>query len=272
MMLNTALLDTVTTHLGVRRGAADLPTLGALLDAYTRTVPWESASRIVRRMTVSDAAACPRLPEEFWERAVRDGTGGTCFETNYAFAALLNAWGYDTTLTINDMNQTRGCHTAIVVRLEGTRWLIDPGFAVHAPLRLDDTEGTRAEHPVMTYSATPELDARFRIERAPHPAPYCYTLIAHPVDDADYRAATVRDYEPGGLFLDKVVINKVVEGMLWRFNSAERPWCLEQFVGGEPRRFMLGETAEAAALQLGAHFRMPASTLAAALVATATPG
>ncbi len=271
-MLNASLVDTVTTHLGVRRGAADLAALGALLDAYTRTVPWESASRIVRRMALSDAAACPRLPEEFWERAVRDGTGGTCFETNYAFAALLNALGYHTTLTINDMNETRGCHTAIVVHLEGARWLIDPGFAVHAPLRLDDAEVTRAEHPVMTYSARPEPHARFRIERTPHPAPYCYTLIAHPVDDAAYRAATIRDYEPGGLFLDKVVINKVVEGWLWRFNSAERPWCLEQFVGGEPRRFTLGETPEAAAEQIGAHFRMPAGILAEALVATAASG
>lgn len=269
MMLNSSLVDTVTKHLGVRTVAVDLTTLTLLLDAYTRTVPWESASRIVRRMAMSDAAECPRLPEEFWERAVRDGTGGTCFETNYAFAALLNALGYDTTLTINDMNRTQGCHTAIVVHLEGTRWLVDPGFAVHAPLKLDDAEATRAEHPVMTYSARPEPGSRFRIERAPHPAPYCYTLIAQAVDDAAYHAATIRDYEPGGLFLDKVVINKVMAGTLWRFNSAEHPWRMEQFVGGELRSFLLGETPAAAALQLGAHFGMPADMLAAALIATA---
>ncbi|MCY3780142.1 MAG: hypothetical protein OXG78_07535, partial [Chloroflexi bacterium] len=44
----------------------------------------------------------------------------------------------------------------------------------------------------------------------------------------------------GGQFLNEVVIRKVLNNQLWRFNSNERPLRLQQFVAGERHDHRLG--------------------------------
>ena len=66
-------------------------------------MPWESASRIVRRARHTESADCVLLGAEFWESHFALGTGGTCYESNYAFFGLLRRIGFEGYLTINDM-------------------------------------------------------------------------------------------------------------------------------------------------------------------------
>jgi arylamine N-acetyltransferase len=231
--LSPALTEKVLAYLGVTPGAPDCDLLARLLAGYVRTVPWESASRIARRARVADTEACPRWPEEFWESAIALGTGGTCFESNLAFSSLLWSLGYRGYLTINDMKQTRGCHTATVVELEGERWLADAGFPVYVPLRLDHTAPVRRTSAFHTYTLTPQSSGRIDLTRDRHPVTYCFTLNDEPVPDAAYRAATTADYGPGGLFLDRVIIHKVIEGAPWRYTNEGHPPCFESYPDGE---------------------------------------
>jgi arylamine N-acetyltransferase len=220
------------SHLEITPAAAGRETLAALLDAYVRHVPWESASRIAKRAATQDTRACPRWPDEFWRDASQYGTGGTCFESNYAFFSLLRTLGYEGYLTINDMKATTGCHTAIIIRLDGERLLVDAGFPVHCLIALDehtDTRGTSADE---SYTLHPEGDHRFTLTRDLHPAPYCFTLIDHPISDHDYRAATTADYGDNGLFLDQVIVTRVVGDRIWRFANREQPERLASFKGG----------------------------------------
>ncbi len=46
---------------------------------------------------------------------------------------------------------------------------------------------------------------------------------------AAYQAAVERDYEKTGYFLDRVILVKIIDDRLWRFNSAEKPYKLEAF-------------------------------------------
>ena len=136
--LPAGLTQRVMLHFGL---PTDLPpnlnTLRRLLERYTRTVPWESASRIARRAQRTDAADCALLGEAFWESHFALGSGGTCYESNYAFFALLRRIGYDGYLTINDMGSAIGCHSAIVILLHGRKYLVDVGLPLYAivPLR-----------------------------------------------------------------------------------------------------------------------------------------
>ena len=249
-------------HLGMEAGAPDLRTLDALLGAYTRRVPWESASRIAKRARTRKLTDRPRWPEEFWTDAATHGTGGTCFESNYAFFGLLRSLGFEGYLTVNNMGETTGCHTAIVVRLEGARWLVDAGFPVYTPLQLLGDAPIEGWSPYQTYTLEPLPDRRYELWRAPHPSPYCFTLLDRPVPDADYRAATTRDYGRGGLFLDQVIVTKVVDGQIWRFASRERPYQLVTFHGGERTDHPIdGDVAET----VGRHFRIDAEIVWTAL-------
>lgn len=241
----------------------DLPGLARLVDAYVRHIPWESASRIVRHGKEATPVQA-RDPEEFWCDTMADGTGGTCFESNDAFFALLRSLGFDGHLTINDMGDTCACHTATIIEVDDQRFLVDVGLPLYAIIPLDQTHATSATSAFHTYTATPTGDSRWEITRTNHPRVSCFTLIGNRVPTLEYRDAATRDYGPGGLFLDRVVITRIVNGSQWRFSSGERPWCLERFEQGQRFTNEL-ENVDDPPARIAAHFDMRLSIIRNAL-------
>lgn len=261
----------VLDYLGVAAAPPSAALLDALVAAYVRRVPWESASRIVRRATCTDTAGCPRWPVVFWRDAIQHGTGGTCFESNYAFFWLLKELGYQGYLTINDMGDVRGCHAALVIDCDGGRYLVDVGMPLYLPVALDavsPVQRTTAHH---TYTVTPAGNDRFIVTRDRHPRPDCYTLVDRPVSDAAYRAATTADYGSDGLFLDRVIVNRIVDGVIWRFSGGDAPYHLEAFDRGDKTYHLLGHEVETAAQQVAARFGLSEALLAEALHRTHRP-
>jgi arylamine N-acetyltransferase len=257
------LADAVLDHLGVPAARHDRGWLDALVQRYGERVPWESASRITRAARLPPDER-PLLPEAFWERALRDGTGGTCFESNAALSALLAALEFDGALTVNDMHDTRGCHTALVVRLREERLLVDVGYPIHAALPLR-AEATSRDTPWFRYLATPSGTGRFTIENHPHPSPYLFDLVDEPVSPDDYVAALRADHGPGGLFLDRVVIRRIVDGRVWRFDSQAAPWHLECFQDGRRVDHPLPAVTADAAAHIAGHFGLPRDVVGTAL-------
>ncbi len=260
--LSPTLQSDVMDYLGVAAAEPALALLTALVSAYTRRVPWESASRIVRYAEVPDVDQRPRGAQGFWEQALAQGTGGTCFESNWACAALLRGLGFACDLTINNMHEHVGCHTALVVHLDGQDWLVDMGYPLYVPVRIDATQTTTAASPQMGYTLTPAGPQRYTVEQQPHPKPYAFTLDTTPVDSRPYWRATCADYDSQGLFLNRVIIHKIVDERTWRFDSQEQPYCLQTFEHGTRTDHALAADPSA---QLSAHFGMARSIIAKAL-------
>lgn len=223
---------TALAHLGIAPAAPDLSLLRALLAAYARRVPWESASRIARRAHAQKPEDAANWPDTFWEGVVRDGTGGTCFESNYAFFAVLRDLGFEGYLTINDMRATCSCHTAIIVKSGDQRYIADVGYPIHTPLLIDAEGQTVTDSALNRYTVRSVGSGHYEVERTPHPFPYLFTLIDQPISDDDYRTALTADYGENGLFLDRVVINKVIDKQQWRFDGGQRPFRMEYFENG----------------------------------------
>jgi hypothetical protein len=230
--LSPALVENILRRFDVLATPPTLSLLEALVNAYVRTVPWETVFRIIKRAQTADTAVCPRWPEEFWIDALERGGGGTCFESNYAFFSLLQALGYKGYLTINNMGDSIGCHTAIIILISGQKWLVDAGFPLYAPLPISPHGIIHRTTQFMQYIIRPDGPDVYQIEQQPHPNHTAFTLIDRPVTDEVYRAATTADYGPAGFFLDRIVVNKVVAEKTWRFNSGEEPWRLNRFVNG----------------------------------------
>lgn len=230
--LSPRFVAAILHRLNVPAAPPTLSLLEALVNAYVRTVPWETVFRIVKRARTAETAVCPRWPEEFWTDALERGGGGTCFESNYAFFGLLQALGYEGYLTINNMGDSIGCHTAIIILLDGQKWLVDAGFPLYAPLPISPNGIIHRTTQFRHYTVRPDGRGVYQIEQQPHPNRNAFTLIDRPVMDEVYRAATTADYGPDGFFLDRIVINKVVAEETWRFNSGEEPWRLNRFVNG----------------------------------------
>ena len=265
--LDSALAAVILQRFGLQeRPPATFSVLRQLLDQYTRSVPWESASRIARRAQVESRDDCPVFAEAFWQSALELGTGGTCYESNYAFFSLLRRLGYDGYLTINDMGESIGCHSAIIIWLDGRKHLVDVGLPLYAILPLPAPPAQAAhviDNRFFRYEVRAAAANRYTVWRRPHPRDLAFTLVDEAVADADYRAITIHDYRrDGGQFLNEIVINKVIDGQLWRFNSDDRPWHLQAFVDGQRRNHPLdGDVTE----QLAAAFGIDRAVLDAAL-------
>ncbi len=230
--LSPSFAEMILRRLDVQAAPPTLSFLETLVNAYIRTVPWETAFRIVKRARTEETAVCPRWPEEFWTDNLERGGGGTCFESNYAFFSLLQALGYEGYLTINNMGDSIGCHAAIIILIGVQKWLVDAGFPLYAPLPVSPHGVIHRATQFMHYTVRPNGPDVYQIEQHPHPNRNAFTLIDRPVTDEVYRAATTADYGPDGFFLDRIVINKVVAEETWRFNSGEEPWRLNRFVNG----------------------------------------
>jgi arylamine N-acetyltransferase len=253
-----------------RQEPPNLSFLETLITAYTNRVPWESAFRIAKRGKTRVTNDCPRWPDEFWTEAIEKGGGGTCFESNYAFFALLSAIGYRGYLTINDMGDTSGCHAAIVLQMEEGLWLADVGLPIYIPLPMSRSDMTSRSCPIHTYTVTPMTSDRYQVDRDRHSKPNCYTLINRPVAEEEFRRAIINDYGPEGLFLNRVIITKVIGEYVWRFNSEERPFHLERFRnGGMETQELLDDPGEIATV-ISEVFSIDQETLGTALLQTKT--
>jgi len=220
----------ILNYLGLPRKAPTLRFLNQLIHAYIRKVPWESVSRIIKRHTTPETRDCPRLPAEFWNDAMKYGFGGTCFESSLAFYSLLTALGYDGYLTVNDMGESRGCHAAIVIMIDGQKYLVDNTIPVHAAVRIDPQKAVRRKTALFDYKLRPVSKNKYEVERSHRPSKNLFTLIDIPVSLPDFLATVEDDYtETNGRFLKSVVMVKVVDEKGQRFFSDQLPYKLESF-------------------------------------------
>jgi N-hydroxyarylamine O-acetyltransferase len=120
---------------GPRTSTAD--TLRQLHRAHLLTIPFENLDIHLGHTIVLDN-------EKFFEKIVRQGRGGFCYELNGLFAALLCALDFNVTMLsarvyLDGILGPEFDHMVLLVQLE-ERWLADVGFGAlfMDPLRMDD--------------------------------------------------------------------------------------------------------------------------------------
>ncbi|MEO6253841.1 MAG: arylamine N-acetyltransferase [Ferruginibacter sp.] len=206
--------------------------LQKLITAYSTTVPWESFSRILRKDKLIEPEKCIRLEFEFWNDAITYGTGGTCYESNFAFNFLLKSLGFETYLTINEIKDKSSLHSAIIVSIDSTKFIVDIGYPLYAPIPLNKKKAVFVKQNKIEYVSTYLSEDRYLIENYPHPKPYLYHLTDKPIGIKDYLQICVDDYGEKGLFLDRMIIRKVKQGIPTRFDSEDLPFNIHQLQNG----------------------------------------
>lgn len=265
--MNTEQVNRILEFLEITHQTPSLDGVDALLNAYTQKIAWESMSRIARKAKASHFTQAHLLPDAFWESAIANGTGGTCYESNYAFLSLLKALGYDGYLTINNMHEYIGCHSAIILKIEGATYLVDVGMPFHVaiPLHPDHITGRRGHF--HEYSITPQGDNSYLVERTHHPKPYCYLLINKPIHEADYQQILINDYDENGLFLDRAILVKAINDQMWRFDSSAQPYQIEIFSGFSSDKYFrfLGKELDIVSDSLAQSFKLSSEIILTAL-------
>ena len=263
LKLDSAFVDDALKFLQLRRQPPTFEYLNALIGAFIQRVPWESVTRIIKRDAETETADCPRFPREVWSDAMNFGGGGTCFEINYAFFALLSALGYDGYLTLNDMNEAQKCHAAIVIRFNDQNYLVDVSVPLPRAFAYSPDSTICFYTLWLNFTIQPKGENRYEITRAPHARPYIFTFNDVPVSEADFEAAIEADYLPTGYFLKRVVINRMFDKTAWLFNSDTQPFMLESFDHDGKHEIPLDP--ETLAESLAERYRIPAEKISAAL-------
>lgn len=261
--LNESVVNDILEYLGCTIKRPTLRFLNRLIHVYIRKVPWESVSRIIKRHTTLETKDCPRWPGEFWQDAMRHGFGGTCYESSLAFYSLLIALGYEGYLTVNDMGASRACHAAIVILLDGKKYLVDITIPLHSAVQINPHKKTRRRTRFHNYVIRPVQENKYEVERSHHPRRNAFTLMDNPVSMKDYQTILENDYTEAGFFLKSVVMVKVIDGKTWRFMSDDKPYKLESFNRAGRRETFLG--TEILAYLLAGVFQMPEGSIAAAM-------
>jgi arylamine N-acetyltransferase len=124
-----------------------------------------------------------RLPGEVMNGFVERHTGGTCFSLTYCLGSILQGSGFRCYPVMADMKRPN-IHCALVVLIDGRRYLVDPGYLLGEPAELTDrpvTIGTSfgtvdlrprsgTRYDLYTIAGN-ERKWRYRLKAAPVPKP-----------------------------------------------------------------------------------------------------
>lgn len=129
-------LDAYLGRTGASRERPSLAALARLQAAHVRTFPFENVDVLLDQHPGVSLAA---VQEKFLQRH----RGGYCFEHGTLFHAVLDRLGYDANprlARVGDSQQAARTHLGVVVRLDGRRYLTDPGIGVPplGPIELRD--------------------------------------------------------------------------------------------------------------------------------------
>jgi len=124
-------------HFGLSAGAPELETLRRIVTSYSN-LPYENLTKIIKKFTAGSPDERLRGPVEVVRGFVEHHTGGTCFSLTYCLGSILASAGFRCYPVMADMKRPN-IHCALVVEMNGRRYLVDPGYLVGEPVELTGT-------------------------------------------------------------------------------------------------------------------------------------
>ncbi len=98
--------------------------------------PYENLSKILLLHDNFDKPIL-RNPGNILEDYENFRLGGTCFSLTLYLKKIMNYFDYDTDFILADMKSGDNTHTALRLNFDGGQYLLDPGYLLKNPLRID---------------------------------------------------------------------------------------------------------------------------------------
>lgn len=109
--------------------------LGEILTGFSH-LPYENISKIIKLQKDYSSPSRIRLPEEVMEDHSLYHFGGTCFALTYFLQAILCDCHFICYPFIAHMNRMTNAHCALVVLLDGKKYIADPGYLLNRPMEI----------------------------------------------------------------------------------------------------------------------------------------
>ncbi|RMF56976.1 MAG: hypothetical protein D6743_19585 [Calditrichaeota bacterium] len=100
-------------------------------------LPYENLSKIIS-LNQSEDWNRPRLrlPETVIGEHIERRLGGTCFSLTFYLQTILTQCGFRCYPVMADMRAGRNLHCCLIVLLDGTKFLVDPGYLLTRPMEI----------------------------------------------------------------------------------------------------------------------------------------
>jgi arylamine N-acetyltransferase len=173
-----------------------------------------------------------RLSREVMEDHARLGAGGTCFSLTNALRRMVVDLGYQAHPVMADMRHGPNVHCALLVKVDGKSYLLDPGYLVPEPVSLCPGATVRVGLPGQHLEYRPaaggdEVDLYTSSEREEEV--FRYRLRPRPVSDAEFVRFWIESFDATGM--NGLHLNRVTgEGRLsahdlnLRVDTGRRKW------------------------------------------------
>jgi N-hydroxyarylamine O-acetyltransferase len=191
-------VDRYLSLLRIERPAPGLDGLRRLVRAHVQAIPFENSPSLLRRHAAGTGPVPTIDPEALLAAWEERRCGGVCFEHTEMFGHLLVGLGHDVTPIAGEISFP-GSHQALVVALDGTRWLVDVGNGApfFEPVPLDRPFEIQRLGLGYRFGAHPDVPGVWVQERAMEGGwqPYCRYLL-RPQAPEDREAAYQRHHRP----------------------------------------------------------------------------
>jgi arylamine N-acetyltransferase len=214
--LAPALVERVLTKLRLReRPHLDLAGLNTLYVAFSANVPFDNIQKRIWFAGPQTTQLPGGDPNEFFIDWLQHGTGGTCWPLNEAMFALAHALGFEARRIVGSViveGYPRGAnHGSVLVKLDGTNFLIDAWMAAFKVLPLISGKPSSTGTGIHGISAVP-IETGFEIISYPgfdreHPLPFRPEPEHDPIDHAFFLARYDRT-KTVGFFNDAIFISR----------------------------------------------------------------
>jgi len=135
--LHTAGVTAFHAYFAIATKKPDIHTLREILHHFSK-FPYENLSKIIKHSREDDRLLKLRFPIEVMDGYARDRLGGTCFSLTFFLETILVHNGYRCAPFMADMKWSPNSHCVLIVDLEDGKFLVDPGYLLNQPMRMDD--------------------------------------------------------------------------------------------------------------------------------------
>ena len=135
--LHTAGVKAFHEYFAIAPKRADIHYLKEILHHFSK-FPYENLSKIIKHSRETETFRKMRFPLEVMEGYIRSRLGGTCFSLTFFLETVLIHNGFSCYSVMADMKWSANSHCAVIVFLEDGKFLVDPGYLLHQPMRMTD--------------------------------------------------------------------------------------------------------------------------------------
>ena len=159
-------------------------------------LPYENVTKILKEARSSNIHQKLRKTDEVLSDHLRWNTGGTCFSLCNALLSVLKSSGFEAFVAMADMHYGANIHCVVVVLLPEGRFVLDPGYLLHIPMRLPDPDCEQVTKTIMNtvvlQSEGNENFSLFTIEHSQRK--WRYRLKAYPVPPEEFELHWIHSF------------------------------------------------------------------------------